>query len=319
MSENTGSIEEQAARWIRRKEFGDWDEATMRACEAWLAQSVLHRVAYLRLEEGWKRTERLAALHEPEFRRAHPLRSSRNWTGLLRVAVAAAVVVGAIGFVAQPYLFGASDDVYSTPVGGRTVLTLYDGSHVELNTDTVLRLGKNRRSATLVKGEAFFDIKHDSKTPFIVMASGHRITDLGTRFSVRGVAPGQLEVALIEGKARIENTEDRARQFSAVLSPGDTVLASARGLKVTRKPVETLVNAVSWRNGMVVFRHMSLADAAAEFNRYTQTKLIIDPAIAHLTIDGTFATGNPETFARILRVALGLKIESQPQRIVITR
>ncbi|HTO40869.1 MAG TPA: FecR domain-containing protein [Rhizomicrobium sp.] len=318
MSEKTNSIEEEAARWIRRKEFGDWNETAMRACEAWLDQSLLHRVAYLRLEEGWKRTERLAALREPEFRRSSPARSPRRWNGLLRVA-AAVTVVAAMALTAQPYIFGASDDVYSTPVGGRTVLTLYDGSHVELNTDTVLRLGKNRRSATLVKGEAFFDIKHDSKNPFVVMASGHRITDLGTRFSVRGVAPGQLEVALMEGKARIENTEDGARQHTAVLKPGDVAFASASGLKVTRKPVETLVNAVSWRNGMVVFRHMSLADAAAEFNRYTQTKLVVDPAIAHLAIDGTFATGNPETFARILRVALGLKIETRAQQIIITR
>lgn len=315
---DTSTIEEIAASWIRRKEFGDWNDAAMHECAAWLEQSVLHRVAYLRLEEGWKRTERLAALREPAFRRAHPLRATRNRTGLFRIATAA-VVVAVIGFVAGPNLFGASDDVYSTPVGGRTILTLFDGSHVELNTDTVLRLGKNRRSATLVKGEAFFDIKHDEKNPFIVHASGHRITDLGTKFTVRDTTPGTLEVALMEGKARIENTETQLSNHSTVLKPGDTAIASASGLKVTRKPVQTLVNAISWRNGMVVFRHMSLADAAAEFNRYTQKKLIIDPKVAHLTIDGTFATENPETFARLLRVALGLTIQSRAQHIIITR
>jgi len=317
MSE-TSTIEEIAASWIRRKEFGDWNDVAERECAAWLEQSVLHRVAYLRLEEGWKRTERLAALREPTFRRAHPLRATQNWTGLFRIATAA-VVIAAIGFVARPYLFDASDDVYSTPVGGRTILTLFDGSHVELNTNTVLRLGKNRRSATLVKGEAFFDIKHDEKNPFVVIASGHRITDLGTKFTVRDTTPGTLEVALMEGKARIENTETQLSNHSAVLKPGDTAIASASGLKVTRKPVQTLVNAISWRNGMVVFRHMSLADAAAEFNRYTQKKLVVDPKVAHLTIDGTFATENPETFARLLRVALGLTIQSRAQHIIITR
>jgi transmembrane sensor len=311
------TIDATAAQWIRRKEFGDWNESTARELETWLEQSVLHRVAYLRLEEGWKRTERLAALRLPEFRKVEPSRPPRRWTIFLQIA-AAAVVVAVLGVAGQAYFLSPSEDTYATPVGGREILTLFDGSHVELNTDTVLRLGKHRRSATLVKGEAFFQIKHDANNPFVVMAAGHRITDLGTKFSVRGDAGGKLEVALLEGKARIENT-DAPSQRAAILTPGDIAIATAGTLSVTRKPVQTLANAIGWRRGVVIFRHMALADVASEFNRYNLKKLVVDPKVASLTIDGTFATDNLETFARIARIALGLHVESHEREIIITR
>jgi transmembrane sensor len=311
------TIETAAAQWVRRKEFGDWNDIAQTEFQSWLNQSVLHRVAYLRLEEGWKRTERLAALRLPEFRRLEPQRPPRRWTSLLHVA-AAAVVVAAIGVAGQAYFLSPPEDTYATPVGGREILTLFDGSHVELNTDTVLKLGRNRRTATLVKGEAFFQIRHDANNPFTVSVSGHRIVDLGTKFSVRSESSGKLEVALFEGKARIENT-DSPQTRSTVLAPGDIAVATAETLNVTRKSVQTLANTIGWRHGVVIFRHMALADAATEFNRYNMKKLVVDPSAAAITIDGTFATDNLETFARVARIALGLTVQSNEREIIIKR
>jgi transmembrane sensor len=311
------TIEAVAAQWVRRKEFDDWNDAAENEFHAWLDASVLHRVAYLRLEEGWKRTERLAALRPAEFRRTEAQRPARNWTMLLRVA-AAIVAIAVLGVAGQSYFLKPAQDTYVTPVGGREVLTLFDGSHIELNTDTMLRLSKNRRSATLVKGEAFFQIKHNENSPFVVTASGHRIVDLGTKFSVRGDADGKLEVSLFEGSARIENAE-RPTARAAVLKPGDIAVATAETLQVTRKPVEALTNSIGWRHGVVIFRHMALADAATEFNRYNLKKLVVDRSAAGITIDGTFATDNLETFARVARIALGLRVESREREIVITR
>jgi len=311
------TIETAAAQWVRRKEFGDWNDAVQIEFQSWLEQSVLHRVAYLRLEEGWKRTERLAALRPPEFRRAESRHPPRRWTSLLHVA-AAAVIVAAIGVAGRAYFLSPSEDTYATPVGGREILTLFDGSHVELNTDTILKLGKNRRTATLVKGEAFFQIRHDAGNPFTVSASGHRIVDLGTKFSVRSESGGKLEVALFEGKARIENA-NAPQTHGTVLAPGDVAVATAETLKITRKPVQTLANTIGWRHGVVIFRHMALADAASEFNRYNLKKLVVDPSAAAIAIDGTFATDNLETFARVARIALGLKVQSNEREIVIRR
>ena len=59
---------------------------------------------------------------------------------------------------------------YATAVGGHKTLTLGDGSEVELNTDTIVRMPKvaGQRQVILDKGEAYFQIKHDAENPFIV-------------------------------------------------------------------------------------------------------------------------------------------------------
>ena len=63
----------------------------------------------------------------------------------------------------------------------------------------------------------------------------------------------------------------------------------------------------------------ALADAATEFNRYNMKKLVVDPSAAAITIDGTFATDNLETFARVARIALGLTVQSNEREIIIKR
>ena len=54
-------IEQEAARWILRREEPGWSGADGEALEAWLARSAAHQAAFWRLEHGWRRADRLAA------------------------------------------------------------------------------------------------------------------------------------------------------------------------------------------------------------------------------------------------------------------
>jgi ferric-dicitrate binding protein FerR (iron transport regulator) len=70
----TNSIDEQAARWIVREDADFWSVEQETARDAWLGESALHRVAYLRLKSGWDRADRLAALRRARWQinRAQP-------------------------------------------------------------------------------------------------------------------------------------------------------------------------------------------------------------------------------------------------------
>ena len=71
---------------------------------------------------------------------------------------------------------------------------------------------------------------------------------------------------------------------------------------------------------MLVFKRNSLADVAAEFNRYNRRKLIVaDGAAAKLTIDGTFHANNVEAFTDIAQDILGLRVDRRADEIVISR
>jgi transmembrane sensor len=77
---------------------------------------------------------------------------------------------------------------------------------------------------------------------------------------------------------------------------------------------------LGWRHGVVVFDHTTLADAAAEFNRYNRKKLIVtDPSVARLKIGGTFQTTNTNQLTQLARDIFGLTTEDRGQDIVISR
>jgi transmembrane sensor len=173
------------------------------------------------------------------------------------------------------------------------------------------------RSAELIRGEAFFQITHDAQRPFVVTAGNHRITDLGTKFSVRTGGAG-LEVSLVQGRARIDAPNAPA-QHAAVLEPGDVAVATASRISVIRKSQTDLAGELGWRRGVLVFHQTTLGDAAREFNRYNRKKLVIaDPRAAALMIGATFPTDDIEAFAHTAKNVFGLRVDDRGDEIVIS-
>ncbi len=153
MSESATSIHEQAGEWIIRRELPDWNAADQAQLNSWLEDSLHHRIAYLRASDVWERADRLRALQDPTRRKFSLFRNRRMFSVLLRGTIAAGVV-GALGIWAATYLNRPQETVYTTAIGGRETIPLSDGSQVELNTDTVLRVSEtpSRRIARLDKG-----------------------------------------------------------------------------------------------------------------------------------------------------------------------
>lgn len=306
---------ERAADWIQRKRFWNWSEDDQAALDAWLAQSSANSIAYLRLEAAWDRAERLAALGRENFESGENA-SARPFRKLIGIA-AAFVAAAAIGAFALHDAASPPDRIFSTPIGGHKTVTFADGTRIELNTDTVIRarMTTAQRTVWLEKGEAYFQVKHNRDNPFVVYAGRHRVTDLGTKFLVRS-DPGRLEVALLEGSVRFGAAASNAQ--SALLKPGDVATATTGTMFVAKEGLNKLANELSWRHGVLVFKHTTLAAAVTEFNRYNRQQLIVaDPAAAALTIDGTFPVNDVGDFAKLAQAVLGLDVENHGDEIVI--
>lgn len=313
------NVKDQAADWLQRREFWNWNEQDQTQLDAWLAQSPAHEIAFVRMEAAWQRTERLGALRKP-MRPTQPLSGARRRPMLMRTVAAglAVVTIGAAGFF---YASRPSEKTFATPIGGRETLKLADGSVIQLNTDTLvtLRIDEHERHVELKRGEAYFEVHHNAALPFEVIAQGHRITDLGTKFLVRADR-GELEVALVEGKARIDSPDNRDRAHSAVLSPGDVAMASAGSLSVTRKSQAALATELSWQRGVLIFDNVTLAEALSELGRYNRRKFVItDPAVARRTIYGAIPATDVDAFIRVARNVMGLKVRRKDGEIVFSQ
>lgn len=314
-------IKELAASWLERRDRSDWSQADQVELDTWLDQSMAHATAFWRLEGAWQRTEKLSALREPmrasqEMQRS-ALRRSVPWA----MAAALIAVVAGIGstFFATPRV-----KTYSTPVGGHEIVTLGDGTSIELNTDTSLRIAQagEARNVTLERGEAYFQVVHDPAHPFVVQAGTHRVVDIGTKFLLRKDA-ARVEMALYEGVARFESLKYGAVAQKAVLRPGDVAIAALNhpSFKTIRsEPADTLVNKLAWQRGFLVMDHTTLAEVVRDLNRYNVEKIVIaDPAAARMQMYGTIPINGVNGFVRVAQGVLGLRATRRGGEIQISK
>ena len=74
-----------------------------------------------------------------------------------------------------------------TPRGSEYSLTLADGTQVWLNAASRLRFftsDRGRERRVRLEGEAYFEVAHDARRPFIVESGGQSIRVLGTRINI---------------------------------------------------------------------------------------------------------------------------------------
>ncbi|HEY5238141.1 MAG TPA: FecR domain-containing protein [Rhizomicrobium sp.] len=319
------SVEEIAAAWLERRDRGGWTDQDQTELDAWLAASPAHMTTYWRLDGAWNYADRLAALGSSanyESEAIAPERKPvRRWFGL----AIAAVFVAVAGIAAASYLLRTKDVTYATAIGGHRLVTLADGSKIELDTDTVLRtaISSDRRIAWLDKGAAFFQIVHDASRPFIVITGDQRVTDLGTAFMVRRDTQ-RVEVAVVDGRVWFDaangHATDNNHMQPVLLARGDEAIVMRGALSLVKKPAPQLLGELGWRRGVLVFNNTPLAAAAAEFNRYNHEQLVVaDRAAGRMLIGATFRTSDVDLFARVARDVLGLRVEKNGQEIVISR
>jgi transmembrane sensor len=315
-------IKVQAASWIERRDRADWGEQDQAVLNAWLEQSAAHFLAYHRMANAWSRADRLVALRGPA---SLPQPLKKNVKDRNFVVRTAAVVLGlAVLGAGTLLLMRPQDRTFATPVGGHRIVALADGSSVELNTDTVMRtnLSATHRVAVLEKGEAYFQIAHDTAHPFRIAVGSRQIIVLGTKFSVRK-DQDTIRVTLFDGRVRVASMNiDQGLEHSqsAVLGAGDVLVATTKTLSVTHRATAELERSLDWRHGLLMFDHTPLSDVANEYNRYNRQKIIIaDTATARLKMSGTMPTDNIAEFTSIARKVFGLQVRSNEDQVVISR
>ena len=84
-----------------------------------------------------------------------------------------------------------------------------------------------------LSGEAYFDVVHDEKAPFIVKTSRSTITVLGTEFGVRDYEGKANLTTLVQGRVAVCDSMNK----SYVIYPGQQVIIDERGTTV--EDVET--------------------------------------------------------------------------------
>ena len=171
-----------------------------------------------------------------------------------------------------------------TRQGQDTTFTMPDGTHVMLNADSRLcynsDYGKDLRKVEL-RGEAYFDVKHDSHCPFVVSAKGVETRVLGTAFNVRAYPNADTHVTLVRGRVKVSLPLGKK---IAVLAPGQDALMDGGGrIKVEDVNVERFT---AWTQGYFYFEDTSLYEIMSEIGRWYNVDVeFMDSEAANLHFD----------------------------------
>lgn len=301
-------IDQQAADWAGKVDRGLSAEEQSEL-DRWLGADMRRVGAYGRMRAIALQTERVAALgpvHSPrEIARAETAWLSRR--RLLRTGGAIAASVAVAG-VTGWYWLGRGR--YETRKGEVRQLALDDGSVVTLNTATELdvQIREDRREVEMAGGEALFDVARDPARPFVVVAGTTRVRVLGTSFIVRAL-PGQpVQVLVREGTVEVSRSDIAAPPHRLTANMRALSPAVAEGaptaIAVTDVPQAVVHRALAWRDGHIDFEGETLEQAVIEFARYSDTRIMVDPAFAREQIAGVYQVNDPVGFARAVAGSL---------------
>ncbi len=159
----------------------------------------------------------------------------------------------------------------SVPRGQDYHLTLADGTQVWLNADSRLefpnRFNGNTREVRL-KGEAYFEVKKDTKRPFIVYTDYLTTRVMGTSFNVRAHSYRDASVTLVSGRVQV-----KIGDLAKVLSPGEQ--AALTGSRLEVKAVDTYP-ITQWKEGFFYFDNQSLFFIMQELARWYGVNVAFD-------------------------------------------
>jgi transmembrane sensor len=82
-------------------------------------------------------------------------------------------------------------------------------------------------------------------------------------------------------------------------------------------PEEKLVRDLAWQQGHIALDNKSLQEAAEEFARYSEVRIVVDPAVSDRTVTGLFASNDPIAFARAAAAVLRLRMEVRGNEVRI--
>ncbi|MBB3773928.1 transmembrane sensor [Angulomicrobium tetraedrale] len=303
-----GRRTEEAAGWVARLQSRDATDADRREFRAWLAGNPANAVAYEELQSLWGDLRAVPI----EKDRLKKLRLSR------RAVTGNVVAVGLIAVLATTlYQLGFVDrlraDHYTT-VGEVGHFTLEDGTRVDLNTDSAIRVvySSAERRIELLRGEAFFDVAKNPARPFVVVDDVLRATALGTRYGVRDQGTGS-DVQVEEGRVEVASSRSQV-----ALGAGDVARVDRYGaLDVSTADV---ASRLAWREGKLVFSGQPLREVLATLERYRHGRIVVlDEAAADHKVSGIFDLTDTDEALALLQAGLPVTITHLTGMMVVVR
>ncbi len=337
----------EAAEWFVEFRSGDDDELMRRRFSQWLTQSPEHVHAYLQTAAVWTGGASL----DPRRRYGEPELISMARAEDMAIAWGAGDAPAPLPAQApqgtekshfrragRPVAFGIAAllvimvlmnitaflprrATYATETGEQRSIALDDGSTVELNSRSKMRVHFTpaERSVDLLEGQALFRVAKDNRRPFVVRSGEASIRAVGTEFDVYQKRQDTV-ITVIEGRVAVGTAASGITAGDSFLGAGEQLTVVPRSTALGAPVRANLAAATAWTQHRLVFDSASLKEVAEEMNRYNSRPLVIDGAdVDDFHISGVFSSTDPASLLRFLRARADISVREMGDGIHVSR
>jgi transmembrane sensor len=313
-------ITKQAAEWFARSRADDFSAPDQDRLDAWLEADPAHRTAFDETLAAWDEAGRLVMPSLPGVKTSLPkVRSFFPWPRLrlAGLGLVACLIVCVVALKSELISYRnlnlGKQNTYRTDAGVVRVITLPDGSRLEMNGNSTVDVRFNpwQRNVTLAEGELFLEVQPDPDRPLEVRSHNGVIRVLGTRFNVRSRG-GRVSVDVERGRVRI----DVAPHNNAGAPAENRIITGGEGIDYSRAggmdPVRLakLDEISAWRDGKIVFHSMRLIEVLHELNhRYDMPVELGISKIGERRFTGAFDVSDPDEILEVIKLTFSLESE----------
>lgn len=302
----SGLLQKYIAGTMNSDEFVDLQEYINRSQD---------RDLFFLLQQQWENDDLHTPLYAEEIERINKYISQkttpRRTSATSRIkwfqAGVAVMFLFLVGLSVHLYLgkqeyarLGERDFVMRTGKGERVSMVLPDGTHVRLNSESVLsyqqNFGHTDRCISFT-GEGYFEVAKDAEKQFQIHTQYLNVKVLGTTFNLSVYEEDKiLELALISGAVEVSTNHEPVQ--TAQLYPNEKALfnTQTRQLTVTKSVHQ---DETAWLENKLIFRSESFKEVLRQISR--RYGVTIEMEIAELEQDrytGVF----DEDLAGVLRI-----------------
>ncbi len=199
-------------------------------------------------------------------------------------------------------------------------LTLEDGTHLTLNRGAQLiypdRFTGDQREIFLT-GEAYFDVAHDSKHPFVVRVGDLSIKVLGTKFNIESYPDSEtITTTLLEGSVEVES---QLSHRSVRMIPNQQLSYNTRSGEMQLNTLTESEESIRWTDNIWVLHQTPFLEVCKRLERQFHIKVVIlNDALVEKNFTGEFHFDDSlESILEVIRITTPFNYELKEETLIL--
>jgi len=211
-------------------------------------------------------------------------------------------------------------EIYN-PRGQKRLVTMPDGSNIYLNGDSKIRYATNFNTGKRIvylSGEAFFDVQHRAKQPFVVYTGKVSTTVLGTSFNINAYSSlKDITVTVQTGKVGVISSKNGKNGPAQFLLPNEQLSIDKNSGRFNKMQVNA-TDFNSWREYKLFFYDKPLSEIAEIISReYDLDIEIKTEALKEVKLTAKFDKGSVQQIMEVIGKLSGSKYTIYENKAII--